>query len=410
MRGPLSSSIILRIFVLLLLLFLSLPTASTALSVHVSVPDRWRLNSRGQPRLCSAVGATLNVLARVGLCVPSSVEKFHLQVKAQSNRAVLRGKLDQVSLQVIQSKSSLLHVQELALLGSNLDLGWTPLVLTALPVVIFLTRPPLLKIFAGWYLWKMVQKYFLQATKTPLASPSSGKVQKWLGGTPCHLEYSITFNNDNLSQSILLRHASIHLLRSLLSNSVLPQIAALGDTAQLLQDGQAQVDPTTGQLVLKQQDTLMDQIEIQNKNYQLSKLLSATSFDLRGSPYFLDNGGGWMVLPSQATFPQQQHQARLDFVLRTKPQTTDGMLEFASPEVRLDVDTVVPTIPKVIGQLLPKIVWLPVGSGVAVSAVGRKRHCIQRVGIANGACRIDGRITLVGSQQHDSTSGAIVRN
>jgi hypothetical protein len=353
-------------FVVLLWSLLFLSTFGLALTV----PSHWRLNAQGQPRLCWVVETTLKGLTRIGLgSCPTVVE-----VSSVSNRAILQGKLSQLSLQVNHSLSKLIPVEEFLLQGSHLELGWTPLILTTLPWVLLLTRPPLFLLLSGWYLWSIVKKHRSASSNPPKTTEKS------------HLDYSLTWNNQNLSQSSLLKHAAQVLLRSLLSNSVLPMAAAAGDSIQNNNNNNPP-QSTAGDLVVARPQP--------SSTNRLSTLLSATKFQLRGDPFFQSQG--WLELPSQAILPNQQ--GTLDFVLRTKPllDQLHGRIEFEAPQVQLDVRAVPLPFPK---QILPETVWVPIGPGVAVETRSRI-VTIDRLGISNAACRIDGRVTLGGRSDEE---------
>lgn len=367
-----------------------------------SIPDKLRLNSNGQPRLCSAVGVGLNIMTRAALCFPSSSEEFAIKVSSKSNRAVLRGDIQQISIHVKQSKSPLLQLNQFDLQGSNLKFGWIPLVLTvaplAMPFLVSAIRRYLLLMITYYCLWKMRKQRLATDSSNRIINRSAdntesevslgARLKGALGGAPCNLNYSMVLTNDNIENSTILRRAANLILESLMTNSVLKTAAIAGDTAQMLQDVETD---ESGKLVLKE------------SSFQLTKLLSATSFELLQAPTFANDGH--LVLTSQAVLPSQ---SSLDFILRTKIQGNEMAregkifsekqygLEFAYPECRFE--TAAAPLPGLIkNNILPPILWLPVGPGVAVPL--GKQHQIKGVYISEGKCRLNGRISFFEKEQ-----------
>ena len=375
-------------------------------SAWSAVPRRIRLNSKGQPRLCSVVGLTLNVMTRSILCLPTSCNDFSIDVAATSNRQILRGNIQKISINVRQSRSPFLQVDRFQLDGSNLTLGWTPLVLASLPFVIKIFKPPIFKLLALFWFWKIIRAKRLDTSEgtataaNGMKSPSSttttlglsDRLKKALGGSPCQLDYMLLLTNDDMRNSSLLRYLTNTVLQSLMENSVLKTAAVAGDTARILQD--ASIDADTGQLILKE------------SNFRLTRLLSATSFELENSPQFTSDGH--FLLPSKAVIrdeaSQGSSQSTLYFTLRTRIQGNDiwlqgkegkqHALEFASPEIFFDVQNT--SLPRVVLAFLQAL-WVPVGSGVAFP-LGR-RHRIQLVRITDGRFQMNGRLFLFGSRQ-----------
>ena len=391
-----------------------------------SVPDLVRLNAKGQPRLCSAVGVGLNVMTRSILCFPSSSKDFSIQVTAASNRQVLLGNLQSISINVQNSQSPLLNVDKFQLQGSNIQLGWTPLLITLSPFIIKILRPPIFKLLTAFWLWKIIQRNrqlanndaasasaVNKANKPQAADMSSSsltsRLRKLLGGQPCQLDYVLVLTNDDL-QSSLLRRVTKAILQSLMENSVLKTAAIAGDAAQILQD--SSMDEKTGQLVLKE------------SNFRLTKLLAATSFEFKEPPTFTQDGH--LVMSSQAVLPDEttaqsgreqevekpDSRSKLDFVLRTKIRGNDVWLpelegrqhglEFSSPEIRFDMKAI--SLPSLVGNFLPPILWLPVGSGVGIPL--GQRHRIRQVKISDGKCQLNGQVKLFGDKQE---SGGLAR-
>ena len=439
-----------------------------------TVPAKVRLNRHGEPRLCSLVGAILKGVTRTALCFPSTTDEFSVAVTADSNRAVLRGNLNDVSIRVQDSRSKAfggLSIGEFQVQASQLDLGYTPL-LAVVSTIWLLLRPGLLwRILLGYFFWRfyggylqktLLAKNSLQSFNRDYLQPSWQSFQKeakrLLGGSfPCHANYSLTLTDDNLEQSGLLRRGSGSILEFLMRNSALQIAAAVGDTSMILRQQQQQRDNqksisdnkeksniknvSDGQLSVSpnRSDPLPPGSTPPEYNFQLTQLLSATSFELREAPTFTDDGH-WL-LPSRAVLPKSNDNSNtmsgvsggLDFVLRTTIQPTSNTLEdlsallpdwmnnggndrnsrqqndngivFGSPECRFDVDIAATSrvIPGVLGKLLPSVLWIPVGPGVVLPLVSsipllgqqQIKHRVQRIDIVRGKCQLKGRLTFL---------------
>merc|ERR1712176_1478944 len=100
----------------------------------------------------------MGVLLGGGTSSPSEIV-----VEADSNRAAFQGNLRKLSIGVKDSRSplGLLEIERVDVEGSNLKLGWAPLITTT-GVPIFLLVPPVrqtvwtLSIY--YYLWTVVRK------------------------------------------------------------------------------------------------------------------------------------------------------------------------------------------------------------------------------------------------------------
>jgi len=386
-----------------------------------------RLNHKGQPRLCSLVGATLYVLTRAGLCFPSSIAALSIEVEADSNRAVLQGKFNVISIEVQDSNSKLLQIQKANLQASQLNLRWSPTLLgAALPAL--LMQPRLfLKFVLYFSIWKIYGDYLTDYLRNktqvptlyrkhirPSLQPVFGKFKKYLIPEPCIFNYKLSITNDNLQHSLLLRKFSQSVLDSLMKNSVLKAAAAVGDVfnTRRLQGSQtasqysqdfsngSTLKDTEG--IVKFNVPVDSSVEAQN-DFQLTQLLSATSFEIREPPMFTDDGR-W-VLPGFAVLPRDG--GRLDFVLRTtilaknptwmNDNSTKELerrhgIGFESPECRFNVNAAASKIPNALGKFLPSVLWIPVGPGVFLP-LGRSNR-VQKVIVTGNKCRIEGSYVL----------------
>ena len=455
---------------LLLLLTTTIILDSTN-ALTIVIPDKLRLNQHtGQPRTCSVIGGALHIMTRVALLGGSSSDKFQIKVKvkAESNRAALQGKLQQVSIRVQDSKSlfRLLEVDTFEVEGSNLQLGWMPLIVSAgLPLTLFL-RPARRLVSCVWtlscyyYLWTLIQKLTSQGRGVPVINKKQTtqtpfdrfklKIKRLLGGEPSELQYTVVLSNDNLANSALLKQSCKFLLNSLMQNSVLQTAAIVGDLVQEENNRQMVEQNTntqTNELAIwqqQQQQQLRQQQQPlqQSNNNQLSKLLSATSFKMLEAPTFRE--GKYLQFFSQAVLPDDQ--GRLDFVLRTKirgggmGRTNDynnkndnnynnydddrnnnpGLLQFVESECGFDVTkaTSYLPLPNIVSNFLPKVLWLPVGSGIAIGGQsqssagdGRTRssfHSIENAQVLpEGKCRIQGRLSFLQKPTSTNTGGLV---
>jgi hypothetical protein len=375
-----------------------------------------RRNSKGQPRLCSVVTATLDACTRLALGKSSSKQ---ISVQAESNRKVLHGQFQEISIAIKNSQSPLCKLKELNVQVQDLNLGYTPfLVSIALPFTFLCASPSLLLcLFLSTTLIRNQRRRFLITESS--SSDTFQKLEKRLqtlyqkaksvlGGSTSLLKYTFTLTDQSIIQSAPLSLFAKSLVQSFMSNSVLPLAAAAGDTAkQLMLLQEQETSSQNGALALWKENTL--------SSFQLSKLLSATSFELRGDPTFANNG--YLLLPCVASLPNDQ--GALDFTLRTKltPRYNIGIsenpllverrktngLEFEAADCRVDVDTVLPAANEWTKKLLPSVVWLPIGSVGMVLPLG-KSHSIKRLLTRDdGTCDIIGQFELFPKKEEKQT-------
>ena len=122
------------------------------------------------------------------------------------------------------------------------------------------------------------------------------------------------------------------------------------------------------------------------------------------------------------TNSRNQATARLPFTIRAKVEPTvaadenaapkqQGQQEynalgFVNPECRLNTSPL--TAGTLLGKLLPDVVWIPFGLGVAVP-FGRRCRIYRAEATAadgGGICRIDGGLTLFASEETDTDAEA----
>lgn len=373
-----------------------------------TVPDRLRLNGQGQPRLASACAYFVKAATRACLCFPSSIEEFNVQVHAKSNRAVLQGKIDQLAVNVKQSKSSWLNVNQFDLQSVKLDLGWKPLFFLSAPMLFILSRSFRFLVIMYWYLWTVRKLWSYTTTNNDHSflnkvQSIEDKIQRFMSVNRCKLDYNLILTDRNLADSMLLRRGLKSVLQSLMENSVLKTAAAAGDTAEII--------------LMENEKARDSSSSLKEPKFKLTRLLSATSFELRETPSFAD---GRLIMFSKADIPDgsltgdSDRWSYLDFTLRTSLKAGKAMigeqkqnvLQFAYPECRFDV-TAAP-LPDVIGGFLPPVLWLPVGSGIAIP-LGEK-HELKRAVISNGKCQLNGRVSFSKSKYSSKENQNLLRD
>jgi hypothetical protein len=432
------------------------PKAAYLLLYFLSPSHSWSIlrNEQGQPRLCSVVSTTLNGLTRLGL---GPCENKKITIRSESNRNILQGKFQELSISMQKSQSSWLSLDQLELQGKDLHLGYSPLlVTTVLPSLIWfaasrfivLTRFIVLMLLLGT-IWRNQQKLLVSSPSARTTTRTYEIIQQQLHrltqflqsivkGSPCQLNYAITVTDTNIGNSGLIKILAKSLVQSFMANSVLPLAAAVGDTTNLLLSAESAASTTRSKssssssssttTTNKNNNQLATAASMWNENesssFQLSKLLSATSFDLSGGPTCSKDGHVW--LPCVATLPDDQ--GRLDFTLRTKlmpranvPVMMDTAgtsssstrrralqngLEFAAPECRVDVDAARNKWTK---ALLPSVVWLPIGSmGMVLPLIlGGRGHSIQKLSTKDGRCQVFGQIQLFHDPNTDGPQGGL---
>jgi len=378
---------------------------------------RLRKDSNGNPRLASLVEILISSVTRFGLCA-RSVEQLSVQVDAKSNRAVLKGDLKKVSIRVKNSRGPFLHVSGIEIQGSDLHLGWRPLAYTTFPLAwLFLRPPPFFMLLCLIILFKK--------ERIPISRDQSknesllSRFKNELGGSPCTLDYSISLHDDNVKKSKLLQIALRMILRSLMLNSVLGVAATTADTMTILSNAfdpnqlESERNPnkllagTTNDSGSSQQ--LQNEANQQSQPLYLTQLLEATSFELVNSNF----SNGRILFDAQAIFPDNKQQtdnanayscnndtsrSRLNFTLRTTPKPYYDeqryAMAFTTPECRFSVGN---AMGGVILKTLPDWnVWLPVGSGVVIPF--GTHHRVRKVNVADGSCRVSGRVSLFGKE------------
>ena len=423
--------------------------------VASKIPTKWKKDpTTGKPRVCGVIENTIGLATRVVLlggggtsqqgssssAATKSLTK--VDVDADSNRSALGGNLRKLSIAVRDSRS----VESLDVKGLNLKLGLSPLVTTAgVPVILFVppVRQTVWTLSLSYYLWNVAKRLFAKRSaaneSSSVTASSIGErmeatealVDGWrrraMGGSPSNLHFEMVLSNENLENSFLLMQSSKLLLRFLMKNSVLQTAAIVGDAVNdsAIQSSVSkpqsrntnQIRDASGKLARidpQQQQPLppFDPARESPKN-KLKRLLSATAFELREAPTFRpENGKNHLQFVSVAILPDDQ--ARLEFVLRTTlvpGKNRDFLIQLVQPECRFDITEATSSlpIPKVVSELLPKVLWLPIGPGVSIGGDGENSKSglsIREITVVpEGKCKIGGDIFLL----QEPPSGGLVR-
>ena len=321
-------------------------------------------------------------------------DNVSISIHASSNRNLLRGQIDDVSLSTrgCKSRFNLLSLRRWDVNASNLQLGYLPFIIPLLPYLFWRLR------FYFVIAW-LVQ---LSGRQNPLQS-IIGQLLYMLGARPSNINYSLVIDEDDINRFHLFNFGLRTVLRSLVQNSV------LGAAASLVDDARNQGIPL-----------LSGSSSDANKNQQQpglsSTLLSATTFDLKKTSL----SDGRVVLQALGTIPNDKaenligKQKILPFTIRAKlePASTsyDGendALGFVNSDCRLNTNPL--TTGTMLGRLIPDILWIPFGSGVIIP-VGRSIR-IHRADIAHAhnsddgeVCRIDGSWTAFATAENDIVS------
>ena len=283
-------------------------------------------------------------------------------MEGTSNRAVLfDGTLQHVAVQLRNSSAPWLAVQQLDLLGTEVHLGRGPLLLgLGVPALFFVpgwrrcVGTLVVYSYLGSFLRKLLQPFAQQLATTAAENNSVAtkmllswwhrarrvlatllrtvqlQRRRWLGGATSNLHYTLVLTDHNLAHSPLLHWCAKLVVTALMTNNAVLQTAALvGDR-------------------------------------RLTDLLSATKFEVRQPPTFLDRQNH-LLFVSEAVLPQQA--GRLEFQLRTtltpvkrrRAATGGGGVQWSQPEVRFDVTDAKQAsrqfLPELMTQLLPDEVW-----------------------------------------------------
>jgi len=389
---------------------LGLKVRKTVDRVASKIPEKWKKDpTTGRPRACGVIEKTVGLATRVvllgggggGVTADDAVKATQVTVDADSNRSALGGNLKELTVAVRDSRSplGLLEVESLDVEGSDLKLGLSPLLTTAgVPAMLLLppVRSTVWTLSIYYYLWTVAKRLAKRNAASGNDASTAKNIEarmeatealvgEWkkriLGGSPSNLSLEMVLSNENLANSLLLRQSSKFLLQFLMKNSVLQTAAIVGDAVSDSASQtpvskpprrNSQLPEASGTLARanpQQPQSPFDPAKESPKK-KLSRLLSATAFELREAPTFRpEDGKNHLQFVSVAILPGDQ--ARLEFVLRTTLEAgrnRDCLMRLVQPECRFDVTEATSSLPlpKVFSELLPKVLWLPIGAGVSI--------------------------------------------
>lgn len=316
--------------------------------------------STNKPYLASALEKSIVSVVRYILL--RQCDNISISVKASSNRNLLRGKIDDVSVSTrgCISRFNLLSLQRWDAHASNLQLGYLPFIIPLMPYLFWRLR---FYFVCAW----LVQ---ISGRQNPFQS-IMGQLLYTLGARQSHVNYSLVIDEDDINRSHLFRFGLRTVLRSLVQNSV------VGAAASLVDDARNQGIPL-----------LPGSSSDANKNWGLSStILSATTFNLKKTSF----SDGRVVLQALGSIPNKAENLRgkqqmLPFTIRAKIEpastTHDGendALGFVNSDCRLNTNPL--TAGTMLGKLIPDILWIPFGSGIMIP-FGRSQR-IHRADIAH---------------------------
>ena len=439
-----------------------LQVAKSVNKVASKIPEQWKKDpATGKPRACGVIEKTVGLATRIVLLGgggggkssqqenSTSAKSTVVEVDADSNRSALGGNLSKLSITVRNSKSplGLLEVESFSVEGSDLKLGLSPLVTTAgVPIILLVppVRQTVWTISLSYYLWNVARRLAKKTAANSGSAATASSIEQsmktteffvngWrkriMGGSPSQLSFEMVLSNENVENSFLLMQSSKLLLRFLMRNSVLQTAAIVGDAVN---DSAIQsqipksppqktnlISDASGKLTRINQEQQVSQSPFdstrESPKNKLSRLLSATAFELREAPTFRpEDGKNHLQFVSVAILPEDQ--ARLDFVLRTTlvaGKNRGFLLQLVQPECRFDVKEATSSLPlpRVVSELLPKVLWLPIGPGVSIgdddkrSSTGGGLSIREISVVPEGKCKIGGNILLL----PESPSGGLVR-
>ena len=399
-----------------------------------------RSSIKNKPRLASALESTIRWFLQYILIRQCS--SIAVNISSPSNRALLlKGKINSLSISIrdCTSRLKLFSFQRLDINGMDLQFGRSHFVLVVLPFLIWrLRRHILVAMLLSSFVGRLESDTHLRQKLESIKR----RIHSILDVKPSQVNYSITIGKDDIAQSLVFRIYLNSLLRSLVENSFVGAAAVLGDARQesilkLMKAGRKRQQnvfglPATSDINATGRTPAKNESARASSNFDYgpgsqqqqqqqgltSALLSATAFELTNTSF----SKGRIVLDAEAVLPSDdQHiskgnEQKLPFTIRAKIEPTsisdsglarEGQqqqkhqgyhaLGFTNPECRLNTTPL--TAGTLLGKLIPDIVWLPFGVGIAIPL---SKHCqIHRAEVTagqdmneNGVCRIDASWTV----------------
>jgi len=327
-----------------------------------------------------------------------------VDINATSNRALLQGKINafSISMRDCMFRFNMLSFKKLDISG-NIHLGYLPFILPLLPFLLWRMRSYIWTAFVSVFVLQMTG-YIKPAALSQIYQRVKERMYNIMGARSSTINYSLAISQENIANSLILKLWLKGILRSLVDNSVVGAAAVFGDVQKDV-DSEIRRQVANSDRAVSLLPSSESSISVQPQSDQqqgiTSALLSATNFELHNT-MFQDNR---IVLEATAVVPEKAGSSRrYPFTIRAKciPTTVvNGQLiengdkynalGFASPECRLNSAPL--TAGTVLEKLLPDVLWIPFGAGVAVQ-LGKSKCRIYRADISEDVCRLDGSFTM----------------
>jgi len=340
-----------------------------------------------------------------------------VNINATSNRALLKGKINafSISMRDCMFRFNMLSFKKLDISAGNLHLGHMPFILPLLPFLLWRMRSYIWTAFVSVFILQMTG-YIEPTALSQIYQRVKQRMYNIMGARSSTINYSMAISQENITNSIVLKFWLKGILRSLVDNSVVGAAAVFGDVQKEVDSEirrQAASDRRAVPLLPSSSDGSSISAPSPQSDQQqgiTSALLSATNFELHNT-MFQDNR---IVLEATAVVPEKASSSRrYPFTIRAKGIPTTvingqliengdkyNALGFASPECRLNSTPL--TAGTILGKLLPDVLWIPFGAGVAVQ-LGKSNCRIYRADISNDTCRLDGSFTMFAPPRDGST-------
>jgi len=369
-----------------------------------------------KPRLVSLLETTIKLFTKYILL--KQYATILVDINATSNRALLQGKINEftISMRDCMFRFNMLSFKKLDVSAGNLHLGYMPFILPLLPFLLWRMRSYIWTAFVSVFILQMTG--YIEPNTTALShiyQRVKERMYNIVGARSSTINYSMAITEKNIAKSIVLKFWLKGILRSLVDNSVVGAAAVFGDVQKEVDSEvrrQAANSDRAVPLLPSSSDGSSISVQPQSDQQQgiTSALLSATNFELHNT-MFQDNR---IVLEATAVVPEKASSSRrYPFTIRAKIIPTSvingqliengdkyNALGFASPECRLNSTPL--TAGTILGNLIPDVLWIPFGAGVAVQ-LGTNNCRIYRADISKDVCRLDGSLTMFAPPRDGST-------
>lgn len=347
---------------------------------------------------------------------------FSVDIHAESNRAFLRGKFNIFILgRECVSRFNALSFQRLDIAGNNLRLGYVPFLVMCLPWIVWRLRRYIWSALLGTQLL-VITGYLKSQSLQRVIQTVKDQVYTVISARESTINYSFSIVKDDVSRSFLLRYWFQSILRSLAENSVIGAAAAVGDAFEknkkAYQNASLPRQSSTDSALVPSTSIWNDsESQSTNNRVSTSDLFAATAFKLKDVSF----SKGWVILQAEALVPNDNppNKKMLPFTVRTqiKPTflTKDAQskrrqqqqkmaynaIGFLNPECRMNTNPL--TAGTFLGKLIPDVVWIPFGLGVALP-LGEGCQ-IVRAEVIDGydgtdVFQIDGSFNILGEKKN----------